>query len=76
MAENWVHQCRAEKDPCDFVYEPRFTVGQAWTWLPQFPGKRWVQQSIQQWFQESAKVLESKILPLHPETGNNFTQVI
>lgn len=75
MAVNWIHKCRVELDKCDFVFEPRFNVGQAWMFLDRFSHKRWVQETIQKWYQESDVMFEQDITPLPPNKGNNFTQV-
>lgn len=77
MAENWVYQCRFDnKDPCNFVYQPRYSVGQAWTFIKRAPRKRWVQEAIQYWFRESINIYETDIDALSAQKANNFTQVI
>lgn len=75
MAFNWIHKCRIGIDVCDFVYEPRFDVGQAWMFLDRFSQKRWVQDTIRTWFKESENIMEQDISPLVAGKENNFTQV-
>lgn len=75
MAINWIHKCQIGIDVCDFVYEPRFDVGQAWMYLDRFSKKSWVQDTLRTWFLESENIMEEDITPLVAGNENNFTQV-